>query len=88
MAELRLSFAPHPNQPPGDQISNLGNIADDVWPGTLALVRGMIADGRYVAVMQVLAGRPLRRKERDELDDRLKALAKRIPHLDPRVTQG
>ncbi len=85
MTELCFSFIPYPNEPPHEQIHNLGNIADDIWREKLLLIRGAIIDGRYIGFMRILAGRKLRKKERDELDLRLKALRKARPELDARV---
>jgi hypothetical protein len=82
MAELCFSFLPYPNEPPHEQFLNLGNIADDIWREKLILVRGAIVDGRHIAFMRILAGRKLRKKERDELALRLKALRKARPELD------
>ena len=85
MAELRFSFLPYPNETPHEQFLNLGNIADDIWREKLILVRGAIVDGRHIAFMRILAGRKLRKKERDELALRLNALRKARPELDATV---
>ncbi|MEL8055963.1 MAG: hypothetical protein AAGK66_07405 [Pseudomonadota bacterium] len=66
----------------------LGNIADDVWKSHLACERYRVEDDRFIAFMYTLIGRDLRKKERDELNKRVEALAKRMPHLNPTVNYG
>ena len=83
--KIYLSFRPFPGRDPQTQINNLGNIADDVWKDKIVLLRGDIIDGRYIGTLQILADRPLRKKERDELKRRIKHLGKTEPELDPKV---
>jgi hypothetical protein len=82
MAELKLSFDA---SGAGHELHNLGNIADDVWREMLTLHHGCIIRERYIATMAIVPARPLRKKERDELERRLAALARRRPTLDPQI---
>lgn len=85
MAKLIISLQPYRYKDADDQVHNLGNIADDVWREKLYLERGSIQNRRFHGEMLIRAERPLRKKERDELNRRIKALHKRDPELDPKI---
>ncbi len=69
----------------GSDTHLLGNIADDIWKVVLLLKRTHVVDGLANCEMRIVLGRPLRKKERDELERRIKALSKDEPGLDPQV---
>ena len=85
MASLVLSFAPAYGRTAQSDSHRLGNIADAIWPEMILHDRYDVSDQRYHAHMRVMVGRPLRKKERDELKRRLIKLSKDQPQLDARL---
>lgn len=73
-AEIQLSFKPFPEWPADEQVHNLGNIADTIWKDKMYLRAGRIENGRYIAAMVLRADRGLRKKEKDILLEKLKAV--------------
>ena len=51
-----------------------GNLIDNIWKDKFALDRGDIVDGKYIGTVTLFEGRPLRKKEKDELERRLNEL--------------
>lgn len=85
MASLILSFAPVDGRTAQSDSHRLGNIADAIWPEMILHDRYEVSDQRYYAQMKVMVGRPLRKKERDELKRRLQLLSKEQPELNVRL---
>ena len=85
MTQIIISLKPYETSSPDSQMHNLGNIADANWKDQLALVRGDIKEGRYLGTLEVLPGRKLRKKERDELKLRINTLNQSNPELDPKI---
>lgn len=85
MASLVLSFAPAYGRTAQSDSHRLGNIADAIWPEMILHDRYDVSDQRYYALMKVMVGRPLRKRERDELRRRLQLLSKIQPELDVRL---
>ena len=60
-------------------------MAGKIWPEMILHDRYEVSDQRYYAQMKVMVGRPLRKKERDELKRRLQLLSKEQPELNVRL---
>jgi hypothetical protein len=84
MNQILISFKPYESSVPSSQIHDLGNIADNVWPEKLSLIRGVIKEGQYYGEMELINGDKLRKKEKDEIRQRLKLLEKSDPDLEPK----
>ncbi|MEO1321721.1 MAG: hypothetical protein AAFV59_01810 [Pseudomonadota bacterium] len=63
----------------------LGNIADGIWPEMILVDRSEPSDRGYRLIMRVMRERPMRKKERDELIQRVRSLAKSDPMLEPEI---
>jgi len=63
----------------------MGNFADDIWRNVMALGSHEIRGKYYYAKMEMLSGRPLRKKQMDELNSKLKKLNLMKPHLNAQI---
>jgi len=86
VAQIYISLKPYPDSSFVDQQHNLGNIVDDIWKEKFAIDRSELIEGRFVATVSLFDGRPLRKKEKDELNHRLYKLNKQDTLLDAKVT--
>ena len=85
MTDLYISLQPYPENDPEDQRHNLGNIVDDIWKEKFSLSRSDIIEGRYIGTLKLFDGRPLRKKEKNDLERRLSKLNQSDVLLDAKV---